>query len=227
MNKVIIVEGNIGTGKSTLSREIAKALPGSIFFEEPVNSNGGNPYLDWYYSDPKRWAYTMQTHLLSKRFKAHLNAQWHAMSGKGHAVLDRSYFGDVAFAYLQKELGMLSNEEFETYKEIYGSMTSFVQYPAICIYLKSTPQNCAERIAKRNRSCECNIEMSYLIRLESNIEKMIQALEARGTRVLTLDWNENRNTELSRRASVSQIAEYIQAKPSLSEFNHEIIGRIG
>ena len=80
--KVVIVCGIIGSGKSSLSRELADALgEGTLWLKEP-DETGGNPYLGDYYGDPKRWAFTMQLALLAHRFSQHQHAQWASFMGK-------------------------------------------------------------------------------------------------------------------------------------------------
>ena len=217
--KTVIFEATIGAGKSTSSKELADILGNdTLYYSEPTNENNENPYLEKYYKDSARWAYTMQTHLLAKRFKAHMNAQWWVMNGKGHAILDRSYFGDVSFAYLQKEFGYLSSEEFETYKALYQEMTSFVLYPNICVYLDCPVDVTIERIKKRSRNCECNIPRAYLESLEINIKKMLFNLSKKGTEIIELDWSENLDSEELRKPKLIELANKINSTVTLREF---------
>jgi len=93
-HKVVVVEGLIGSGKTTLSRELGKALGDTtLTLFEPDEKGAGNPYLADYYLDSARWSFVLQVHQLQARYRMHLQAQWHALQGFGHAVLDRSYFG--------------------------------------------------------------------------------------------------------------------------------------
>ena len=152
--KVTIVEGIIGAGKSTFSKELAKALgEDTLLLLEPDEKNNANPYLSSFYENQERWAFTMQIHLLQARYKMHLNAQWHTMNGNGNAVLDRSYFGDTAFARLQIRNGVMTENEFETYRGIYHSMTSTVLLPNFCVHLIVDPNVAIQRIKNRISKC--------------------------------------------------------------------------
>ena len=92
-NGVIILEGNIGAGKTTLAHKISAAIKRlglkSQTHEEPAS--GTNPFLDDYYKDPKATAFKMQMFMLAKRFRTTMNAQCNAADGGGWHVLDRSY----------------------------------------------------------------------------------------------------------------------------------------
>lgn len=99
---VIIVEGNIGAGKSTFAQHLAKALDGEYL---PEPADGTNPYLADYYADPAKWAFEMQMFLLTRRYRAQKYAQGKVRHKGGFVVLDRSYYGDVCFANVQRQLG--------------------------------------------------------------------------------------------------------------------------
>ena len=214
--KVIIVEGIIGAGKSSFSKELAYELGNdALYLQEPDEKDNANPYLANFYDKPGRWAYTMQTHLLQARYKMHLHAQWHAMTTGQDAVLDRSYFGDTAFARLQLSMGDMTSDEFNTYQSIYHAMTASVLLPNICVHLQVEPEIAQHRIARRmqeqtGRSCEDAIDLQYLKDLKVEEGKVIKALEAQGVRVLTMDWNEDRNDPILRQDMIKGIATYIQ-----------------
>ena len=213
--KVVIVEGIIGAGKSSFSNELAYELGnGTLYLQEPDEKNNANPYLANFYDKPERWAYTMQTHLLQARYKMHLHAQWHAMTTGQDAVLDRSYFGDTAFARLQLAMGDMTHDEFNTYQSIYHAMTASVLLPNVCVHLQVEPAVAQQRISRRmqeqtGRSCEDAIDIQYLKDLKAEEERVIKALEAQGVRVLTLDWNEDRNDAVLRHDMIKGIAAYI------------------
>ena len=214
--KVVIVEGIIGAGKSSFSKELAYELGNStLYLQEPDEKDNANPYLTNFYEKPARWAYTMQTHLLQARYKMHLHAQWHAMTTGQDAVLDRSYFGDTAFARLQLAMGDMTNDEFNTYQSIYHAMTASVLLPNVCVHLNVDPEVAQQRINKRmqeqtGRSCENAIDIQYLKDLKVEEEKVVKALESQGVRILTLDWNEDRSDPILRQDTIRGIASYIQ-----------------
>ena len=214
--RVVVVEGIIGAGKSSFSKELSAHLgENTLYLQEPDEKNNANPYLSKFYKDPSRWAYTMQTHLLQMRYKMHLNAQWHSMTTGDFAVLDRSYFGDTAFANLQLSMGDMTQEEFDTYQSIYHAMTASVLLPTFCVHLKVNPKVAQQRInsrmlAQTGRKCESAISLKYLEDLEFHENNVVDALGRQGVRVLTIDWNEDRGNPDLRHDTIFMIAEYIK-----------------
>lgn len=215
--KVVIIEGLIGSGKTTLSRELGQALgPNTLTLFEPDEKGGKNPYLADYYGDPARWSFTLQVHQLGARFRMHLQAQWHAMQGFGHAVLDRSYFGDTAFARLQLKKGLMSEREFESYSALYHGMTASVLLPTVCVRVLASPEICNERVAKRmqaetGRKCESAIDLDYLRGLEREIDHMVAVLRQQGVTVLDVPWDVDRDTPEVRSSAVQALASRIAA----------------
>ena len=215
--KVVIVEGLIGSGKTTLSRELGQALgPTALTLFEPDEKGGGNPYLADYYGDPARWSFVMQVHQLQARFRMHLQAQWHALQGFGHAVLDRSYFGDTSFARLQVKMGLMSQREFDTYSSIYQAMTASVLFPNVCVRVLADPEVCNARVAKRmevetGRKCEKAIDLDYLRGLETEIDHMVGVLRQQGVVVFDMPWDSERDAPESRRGAVEALAARISS----------------
>jgi len=215
-SKVVIVEGLIGSGKTSLSRELGRALgDNTLTLFEPDEKQNANPYLADYYQDPARWAFVMQMHLLQARFRMHMHAQWHVLQGHGHAVLDRSYFGDTAFARLQLRQGMMTPREFETYQSIYHAMTASVLLPNICIRVLVNPEVCNHRISRRmetetGRKCEQAIDLSYLRALDREIDHMVGVLRAQGVVILDVPWDVDRDSPEARKSAVDGLAERIQ-----------------
>jgi deoxyadenosine/deoxycytidine kinase len=215
--KVVIVEGLIGGGKTTLSNELAQALGDTtLVLFEPDEKGGANPYLADYYTDPKRWGFTLQVHQLQARFRMHLHAQWHALQGFGHAVLDRSYFGDTAFARLQHKLGWVTDREFNTYSSIYHAMTSAVLLPNVCVRILVSPHTCNDRIASRmkaekGRKCEQAIDLDYLKALDHEIDHMVGVLRAQGVTILDVPWDVDRDSPEARRSAVEGLADRIRS----------------
>lgn len=216
--KVIVVEGAIGAGKSTFCNELKTYLGEStLLFTEPDEENNANPYLADYYTDPAKWAFTMQAHLLQARFKIHKHAQWHVMNNRGHAVVDRSYMGDTAFAALQVEFGYMSEREFETYKSIYHAMTASVLLPNICVHLEVKPETSLSRINRRmqekeGRVCETSITAGYLQSLDREIRRVVSVLDKQGVNIIPVDWNQDRDFK-ERQAVISAVAENILNTP--------------
>ena len=223
-NKVVIVEGIIGAGKSSVCRELARALgPDTLMMLEPDEKEGANPYLVDFYKNQERWAFVMQVHLLQARYAMQLHAQWHVLSGRGHAVLDRSYFGDTCFARLQLANGALTKREFQTYSSIYHAMTASVLLPSIMVRLLVSPKIAHARIQRRmqdetGRVCESTIPLKYLQDLDGEISRMAAILRTQGVTVIDIPWDVDRDTPESREVAVQSMAARIAEQEPLDDF---------
>ena len=213
--KVVIVEGLIGSGKTTLTTELGKALGDNTLVLIEPDEKEGNPYLADFYGDPKRWGLVMQVHLLQARYKMHLHAQWHALSGHGHAVLDRSYFGDTCFARMLFKAGTITEREFQTYRNTYHTMTASVLLPTVCLRILASPESSQKRIQNRmlqqtGRTCEDVISLEYLEALDRELDHMVGILRQQGVTVLDVPWDVDRDNERDREAAVFGIAARIK-----------------
>jgi len=213
--KTVVVVGLIGSGKTTLSRELAQTLD-ALWLSEPDEKDDANPYLADYYTDPARWAFSLQVHMLGMRLRQQLHAQWHVMNGFGHAVMDSSYWQDTAFARLQVKSGLMSQREFDTYTSIYQAMTASVLLPNICVRVLATPEVCNQRVAKRmtvetGRTCETAIDLNYLKGLEQEIDHMVSVLRHQGVQILDMPWDVDRDSPDTRRHAVEALAARITA----------------
>lgn len=224
MGVSVIVEGLIGAGKSTLSQELGKALgEETLVLMEPDEQGNANPYLADFYADKPRWAFSMQLHLLGMRYRMQLNAQWHVLSGKGHAVCDRSYFGDTCFARLMARTGEITPREFETYRLLYQSMTASVLLPSVCVHLLVDPEVAAERIRKRaeardGRKSELVIDLDYLRGLNEEITYTVDVLREQGVHVVDVPWDEDLGAPSDRAGAVRYIAQRVLEKSPSSQF---------
>lgn len=193
-NGYIIIEGNIGVGKSTFSRILADAFitreKRAEYLIEPDDKM--NPFLAAYYADPKGTAYKMQMHLLHRRFRDTRYAQVAAIDGRGWYILDRSYYGDICFAHVQSRLGLFTEAENDSYLAAHRNMREFIEPPTVALFLHASPETCNSRIRKRARNCEPGIELGYLQALQDEIDKLECVLSGR-CKVLSLDWEPERS----------------------------------
>lgn len=188
---VISIEGLIGCGKSTLVTNLCKKRNYVPFFE-PVETN---PYLEDYYKDPKRFAFTMQVHLLWERYKMFQNAYYRSLQGEV-CVLDRSPQGDYAFALVQDMNGYFTKNEFATYQNMNKILHSQMVSSDLMIWLDISPKEVVERIKKRSRECECNIPLEYLEHLYKAYITIIGILKKR-TNVVIVDARPDADTVLA------------------------------
>lgn len=216
----IIVEGNIGAGKSTFAQALANAFQAlghnAEYLAEPAD--GTNPFLPLYYEDPKRWAFTMQAHLLSKRYEMTQYAQHGALMGNGWYILDRSYFGDLYFANVQMKDGYFTPDEYASYASLHKAMQANIHFPTVAIFLNCPPDICKRRISKRisereGRKCEAAIEIEYLRSLDDEIDKLADFMK-RQTRTIELNWHVERSN-----ADILDMANHIARNIAHSEPN--------
>ncbi len=154
----IVVAGNIGSGKTTLTKMLSERLDFKPFYE----SVSDNPYLEDFYSDMSRWSFALQVYFLTHRFKTHKNIEHSGSS----AIQDRSIYEDAnIFARALFEQGDLSGRDYENYLNLYHSMTEHLNYPTLMIFLKRSIPKLRERIAMRGREYEKGIDMGYLTKL--------------------------------------------------------------
>lgn len=193
-NGYVIIEGNIGVGKSTFSELLAEAMRKcgvkAQTLPEPDETN--NPFLSLYYEDPARHALEMQMHLLHKRYAATQYAQWGAMAGQGWFILDRSFYGDLCFAAVQMHRGYFSQAQVESYHSAHRNMQLHLGMPTAAFFLHADPDECRSRISKRisekaGRVCESGIEIEYLAELQTEIDAL-EAYMAGKTRVFSTPW---------------------------------------
>lgn len=162
----IAVAGNIGAGKTTLAKMLAKRYGWTPRFE-PVDNN---PYLADYYADMKRWSFNTQIYFLNKRFREIVE-----ISKSSETIIqDRSIFEDARiFAPNLHDMGMMSDRDFENYTELFDLMISLVNLPDLLIYIKSGIPNLVNHIEKRGREFEQSMRLDYLKGLNARYEEWI------------------------------------------------------
>ena len=188
---MIIIEGLIGVGKSTLTENMGEAL-GFKVFKEPVEDN---PYLEDYYKDPKRYALEMQFWLMSRRFQMHQEAIetiWR--TGRG-VIMDRSIYGDAIFAKQNVTDGNISAAGYDNYMKMRDVMFGFLMVPQLTLFLQASPKTCLERISSRERGCETKIPASYLEGLDFEYKNLLGELSEKGSHVEVVDWEKFKSTE--------------------------------
>lgn len=151
----IAIAGNIGSGKTTLTRLLTK----NFNWEPKYEVVDTNPYLSDFYIDMQRWSFNLQIFFLNKRFMDVVDI---AKSGK-NIIQDRTIYEDARiFAPNLHKMGLMSTRDFENYTSLFELMLSLVRPPDLIIYLKSSIPNLVSQIQKRGREYESSIRIDYL-----------------------------------------------------------------
>ncbi|MCC4211939.1 MULTISPECIES: deoxynucleoside kinase [Leeuwenhoekiella] len=162
----VAIAGNIGAGKTTLTRLLAKHYNWQPQFEDVVD----NPYLDDFYNAMERWSFNLQVYFLNSRFRQLLEIK---DSGKD-VIQDRTIYEDAyIFAPNLHAMGLLTNRDFNNYRSLFELMESVVAGPDLLIYLRSSIPNLVAQIHKRGREYENSISIDYLSRLNERYEAWI------------------------------------------------------
>ena len=162
----VAIAGNIGAGKTTLTKLLAKHYKWEAQLEDVVD----NPYLDDFYNQMERWSFNLQVYFLNSRFR---QVSLIRESGKD-IIQDRTIYEDAhIFAPNLHAMGLMTNRDFENYKSLFDLMESFVQGPDLLIYLRSSIPNLVSQIHKRGRDYENSISIDYLSRLNERYEAWI------------------------------------------------------
>ena len=160
------VAGNIGSGKTTLTRMLAEHYGWKPQFESVTY----NPYLEDYYKDIPRWSYNLETYFLAQRFRDVLEIA----KSSDTIIQDRTISeGVYIFVANNYEMGNLSERDYQTYMQLFELMMSTVKQPDLLIYLKSGIEHLVANIQKRGRDYEQSISIEYLDGLNRHYEEWI------------------------------------------------------
>ncbi|MBO6296320.1 MAG: deoxynucleoside kinase [Prevotella sp.] len=166
----IAVAGNIGSGKTTLTRMLSQRYGWTPRYE-PVDNN---PYLDDFYADMPRWSFNLQIYFLNKRFQEVVEIS----KSTDTIIQDRTIFEDARiFAPNLHGMGMMSDRDFDNYNDLFELMISLVKLPDLMIYIRSTVPNLISQIQKRGREYERSIRIDYLAGLNERYENWIKTYE--------------------------------------------------
>ena len=166
----IAIAGNIGSGKTTLTKMLA-AHYGWIPKFESVDYN---PYLADFYEDMARWSFNLQIYFLNKRFKDVVD-----ISKTDDVIIqDRTIYEDARiFAPNLHDMGLMSSRDFDNYSDLFNLMMSLVGNPDLLIYLRSSIPNLVSQIQKRGREYEKGIRIDYLTGLNEKYENWISGYD--------------------------------------------------
>jgi len=182
----IAISGNIGSGKTTLTRLLAKHYKWTPHFEDVED----NPYLDDFYREMQRWSFNLQIYFLNSRFR-----QVKEIHDSGKDIIqDRTIYEDAhIFAPNLHAMGLMPSRDFENYMSLFELMDSFVAPPDLLIYLRASIPTLVDQIQKRGRDYENNIRIDYLNRLNERYEAWISGYDKGKLLVINVDENKFAN----------------------------------
>ena len=163
----IAIAGNIGSGKTTLTRMLAAQYKWTPKFE----SVDYNPYLADFYEDMERWSINLQIYILNKRFKDVVDIS----KSNEVSIQDRTSNEDArSCAPNLHGMGLMSTRDFENYSDLFDLMMSLVNPPDLLIYLRSSIPNLVSQIQKSGRDYEKSIRIDYITGLNERYENWIK-----------------------------------------------------
>jgi deoxyadenosine/deoxycytidine kinase len=204
----VAVAGNIGAGKSSLTRLLGDYFGWKPYFESVAD----NPYLGDFYADMKRWSFNLQVYFLSNRFRSHKAIT----EGQGSVILDRVIYEDAEiFARNLYEIGNMEQRDFENYVALYEVMTEYLHSPDLLIYLRAGVDTLLRQIALRGRDFEQAIRRDYLEQLNRHYESWIQRYHRGPLLIVESDGLDfvNRKEDLER--VTTMIAEKLGLDPAI------------
>lgn len=167
---LILVAGNIGTGKTSLTERIGARMNWRTAYESVAD----NPYLPDFYKDMRTWSFHLQVYFLGHRAEQHLEL----FNDPRTAIIDRSIYEDAyIFARALHAMGNLSERDFDAYRRLFALVTRNLPPPDLLIYLKAPVPVLMNRIQARGRGMESGIDADYLTLLDSFYEEWMSSFD--------------------------------------------------
>jgi deoxyadenosine/deoxycytidine kinase len=168
--RMILVAGNIGSGKASLTERIGERLGWLTAYESVVD----NPYLADFYANMRQWSFHLQVFFLGHRAQQHLD-MW---NDPRNAIIDRSIYEDAfIFARALNHLGNLNERDYQTYKKVFDRIVATLPPPSLLVYLKAPVPVLMKRIHSRGREMESGIDQDYLQLLESYYDDWMNSFD--------------------------------------------------
>jgi len=176
----VAIAGNIGAGKTTLTRLLAKHYKWSSHYESVEE----NPYLDDFYAEMERWSFNLQVYFLNSRFRQILDIRAKSKS----IVQDRTIYEDAyIFAPNLHAMGLMTNRDFNNYSSLFELMERLVEPPDLLIYLRASISTLVDQIHKRGRDYENSISIDYLSRLNERYEAWVSTYKKGKLLIIDVD----------------------------------------
>lgn len=196
----IAIAGNIGSGKTTLTKLLARRLNWKAHYED-VESN---PYLHSFYQDMQRWSFNLQIYFLNSRYRQIIKLR----KSKKTIIQDRTIYEDARiFAPNLHEMGLMATRDFENYISLFELINSLIKPPDLLLYLRADVPVLVKHIQNRGREYEKSLRLDYLKSLNQRYESWIKTYK--DSNLLILDVNDK---DFNKPEDLSQIIERVQAK---------------
>ena len=187
-NKYVAIAGNIGAGKSSLTKLLGKNFNWTPYYE----SVDDNPYLSDFYDDMRRWSFNLQIYFLSSRFRHQKEIQ----ESELNLIQDRTIYEDVEiFAKNLFDMGLMTDRDYKNYKALFHEMVNYLRPPDLLIYLRAEVPTLVRQIQQRGRNYENTIRIEYLERLNGLYENWIERYEHQKLIINTDDLDFVNNSE--------------------------------
>jgi deoxyadenosine/deoxycytidine kinase len=170
MKRLILVAGNIGSGKTSLTERLGERLGWTTAYESVAD----NPYLPDFYADMRAWSFHLQVYFLGHRARQQIEMAQDPRS----AIIDRSIYEDAyIFARALYHMGNLTERDYLSYRQLFDLVVCNLPAPSLLIYLKAPVSTLVERIRRRGRSIESTISADYLALLDSFYDDWLRAFD--------------------------------------------------
>jgi deoxyadenosine/deoxycytidine kinase len=168
--KLVLVAGNIGTGKTSLTERLGDRLGWKMGYESVID----NPYLGDFYQDMSAWSFHLQIYFLGHRAQQHLEL----VNDPRDAIADRSIYEDVKiFARALYQQGSLAERDYRSYQRVFQLIAGGLPEPDLLIYLVAPPETLLQRIGERGREIESGISLEYLSLLDSFYDEWMNTFD--------------------------------------------------
>ena len=178
--KHVAIAGNIGAGKTTLCRQLGHHFGWDVHYESAEN----NPYLSDFYDDMKRWSFNLQVYFLHNRYKQIIEIQ----EGSQTVIQDRTIYEDAhIFAPNLHGMGLMTERDFDSYTQLFQTMTSRIKAPDLLIYLRAGIGTLVAHIENRGRDYEGSMSLDYLKQLNRRYEDWIRTYHDGNILIINVD----------------------------------------
>lgn len=203
MKKCIAISGNIGIGKTTLAKKLADDLN----WQAAKELSRQNPFLENFYKDMKKWAFHSQLYFLSKR----LEDYYKILIDKESFILDRTIYEDAEiYARNLYKKGYIDEQEWDIYNNLYQTAIKIMPAPDLFVYLKASKDKIMDRLSKREKWPERNIDEDYVDELNGYYDRWISSVEQAPVLIVSCDDLDLKNSDYDYKKFLDKVKELMK-----------------